>query len=119
MLDTISSQRIEPIKLPVLGSSSTDGEGKDFFYAENLPMKSFCRSGYPFSFDVASRFSTTQGLLETETFKQKQEVYDTMIEHDIFIKMPPRKKYSVKAKITCIRKAEPRIVAPEMPYTGI
>lgn len=119
MLDTISSQRIEPLKLPVLGSSSTDGEGKDFFYAENLPMKSYCRSGYPFSFDVASRLSIAQSILETETFKQKQEVSDAMIEHDIFIKMQPRKRYSVKAKITCIRKAKPRIVIPEMPCTGI
>ena len=119
MLDTISSQRIEPIKLPVLGSSSTDGEGKDFFYAENLQMKSFCRSSYPFSFDVASRFSTTQGLLETETFKQKQEVYDTMIEHDIFIKMPPKRRRTVKFKIQHIRKARPNIVIPENYYTDI
>jgi hypothetical protein len=119
MLDTISSQRIEPIKFPVLGSRSTDGEGKVFFYAENLPMKSFRRSGYPFSFDIASRLPITQGLLETETFKQKQEVYDTMIEHDIFIKMPPKRRHTVKFKIQHIKKARPNIVIPENYYTDI
>ncbi len=119
MLDTMSSQRIESLKLPVLGSSSTDGEGKDFFYAENLPMKSLCRSGYSFSFDVASCFSTAQGFLETETFRQREEAYDAMIEHDIFIKMPPKKRRSVKFKILHVSKAKPKIVIPENFYADI
>jgi len=35
-----------------------------------------------------------------------------LIEEDIVVKMPPKRKYKVKLKIRKISKAKPRIVSP-------
>ena len=36
-----------------------------------------------------------------------------LIAHDIVVKMPPKRKLSIKARIIRIQKAEPRVVIPE------
>lgn len=36
-----------------------------------------------------------------------------MIEHDIFVQMPPNKRYTIKIRGFRRKKAEPRIVLPE------
>lgn len=35
------------------------------------------------------------------------------VEHDITVRMPPKRRYTVKLKITSIRKATPNIAEPE------
>lgn len=42
-----------------------------------------------------------------------------LLEHDIVVKMPPKRKFAIKARITRIRKAHPQIVIPENLYPGI
>lgn len=119
ILAPASSNRVKPFYLLVLGSSSTDGEDKDLSQLRDLRTR-MSYSGHSYSvYDVASHFETAPLIFENETYKQSVIDTEGMIEYDIIIKMPPRKKYSIKAKITRIRKAEPRIVIPEKPYTGI
>ncbi|MBI5195245.1 MAG: hypothetical protein HZA10_02865 [Nitrospirae bacterium] len=117
MPDTISSNRIEPVNFIRLGSSSTDGE--DRAWNLNYPIvKGSYTSGYYPEFDIASYSGSTALIPENETYKYKEIIPEEMLEHDIFVKMPPKKKYTIKAKIVCVRKAEPQIVIPEYPYTG-
>lgn len=118
MLDTVSSNRVKPFYMPPLGSSSTDGEDKDLSHLRLMTGMVY-PGGIWLSYDVASHSEPSALIFENETYKNKEIFTDEMIEHDIYVKMPPIKKYSIKAKITRIRKAEPRIVLPEMPYTGI
>ena len=116
--EIVSSNRIVPF-LPIkLGSSSTDGEDRDFVTDYFVAQSPYSAGYYP-SFDVASHLAATPSLTENETYKDRAPIAEEMIEHDIFVKMPPKKKYTIKAKITRIRKAEPRIVIPDYPYTGI
>src|SRR4030043_853239 len=116
--EIVSSDRIVPF-LPIkLGSSSTDGEDIDFV-TDYFVAQSPYSAGHYLSFDVASHLASVSPISENETYKHKKLIPEEMLEHDIFVKMPPKKKYSIKAKITRIRKAEPRIVIPDYPYTGI
>lgn len=119
MLDVVTSQKIKPFSPIRLGSSSTDGEDKDYLNFDHFVEKAMHSVGSYLSFDVASHLGFITPILENETYKTKEFFTEEMIEHDIYVKMPPRKKYSIKARITRIRKAVPRIVIPEMPYTGI
>lgn len=49
-----------------------------------------------------------------ETFKDIETIPAEMLEHDIFVKMPSKREYTIKAKIIQRYKAEPRIVVPEI-----
>lgn len=119
MLDTVSSNRIAPFPLIRLGSSSTDGEDRDFLNLDYFITKALYSTGYYLSFDVASHSASVSPISENETYKHKELIPEEMLEHDIVVKMPPKRKFVIKARITCIRKAEPQIVIPENPYTGI
>ncbi len=35
------------------------------------------------------------------------------VEHDIILRMPPKRRYTIKLKITAIRKATPRFIEPD------
>lgn len=48
---------------------------------------------------------------ENETYKHKEFIPEEMIEHDIFVKMPPKRKRTVKFKIRRIRRAKPNLLA--------
>lgn len=115
--DVVSSNKIIPV-LPVnLGSNSTDGEDGDYLQFLGYPIiKGYCSSGHYLALDIASYSTATPSLIENETYKDRITIAEEMIEHDIYVKMPPKKRYSIKAKITSIRKAEPSIVTPENPY---
>lgn len=43
----------------------------------------------------------------------EEMILASMIEHDIYVRMPPKKKYTVEIIINSIKKAEPRVVDPE------
>jgi hypothetical protein len=116
-LDVVSSNKIIPF-LPVsLGSSSTDGEDRDYLQFLVYPIiRGYCPSGHYLALDIASYLTATLSLIGNETYKDRVTIAEEMIEHDIYVQMPPKKRFSVKAKIIGIRKAEPRIVTPENPY---
>jgi len=119
IFDVGTSKKIEPFPSIRLGSSSTDGEDKDLLNLDYFMTKSHYPIGYYLTYDVASHFESVFPIVENETYKSKEIIPEEMLEHDIVVKMPPKRKFSIKARITCIRKAEPRIVIPENPYTGI
>lgn len=117
IVDTISSNRIKSVNFDILGSRSTDGEDRDFLNLDYFPIKDFYPVDY-LTFDVASHLENITPILENETY-YKELIPEEMIEHDIFVKMPPKRRRAVKFKIKCIRRAKPRIVIPEHPYTDI
>jgi len=119
MFDVVTSKKIEPFPSVRLGSSSTDGEDIDWLNLEYFITKSHYSIGYCLTFDVASHLESVFPNVEKETSKSKEIIPDEMLEHDIVVKMPPKRKFSIKARIRRIRKAEPRVVIPENPYTGI
>lgn len=38
-----------------------------------------------------------------------EEIWKEMVEHDIFVKMPPIKQYKIEVYIRSIKKGEPRV----------
>lgn len=119
MLETITSQKIKPFVIIALGSSSTDGEDNDLLNLNyDMTEGSYPMGPHPL-YDIASHAESISPIFENETYKFREIIPEEMLEHDIFVKMPPKKKYTIKVKITRIRKAEPRIVIPDYPYTGI
>ncbi len=120
MPDVISSNRIEAPSFMRLGSSSIDGEDKDLLNLFYGMTEGYRPSGYyDFSFDVVSHLESTLPFMENETYKYREIIPEEMIEHDIFVKMPPKRRRTVKFKIRRIRRAKPRIVIPEYPYIDI
>lgn len=119
MLETITSKSIEPISFISLGASSTDSEDKDLLIHNYFTRKRVYPAGIYFSHDIASIIKDMSINFRNETFGEIETIPEEMLEHDIFVKMPPKKKYTIKAKVIRIRKAEPHIVIPEHLYTEI
>jgi transposase-like protein len=40
----------------------------------------------------------------------EEQIISSMVQHDIVVKMPPKKKYTLKVKEFRVRKAEPKIL---------
>lgn len=52
------------------------------------------------------------GTHEESLLKEKYTTLEDSIEHDVFVRIPPKKRYIVEVDIKSIRKAEPNIVEP-------
>ena len=48
---------------------------------------------------------------ENETYKHKEFIPEEMMEHNIFVKMQPKRRRTVKFKIVHIRRAKPNLLA--------
>lgn len=118
MLDVISSNRIETFSFMRLGSSSIDGEDRDLLNLAYVMTKGYHSLGHYFPLDVVSHLESTLPFIENETYKYRKIIPEEMIEYDIFVQMPPKRRLAVKATITHVRKAEPHIVVPENPSIG-
>ncbi len=55
----------------------------------------------------------TNGRVASEKASAKDANLNDMIEHDIVVRMPPKRRYLVEVDVTDIRKAKPKIVAPD------
>ena len=40
-------------------------------------------------------------------------IFTSMIEHDIYVNMPPISEYTIKVKVISVEKGEPRVVDPD------
>ena len=49
-------------------------------------------------------------VLNMDIFKYDGSIKEEILAHDVIIRMPSKKKYYIKAKIVCVRKAEPKII---------
>jgi hypothetical protein len=59
----------------------------------------------------------SSGTKERVTSKKKppEELnLEETIEHDVFVRIPPKRRYLVEVDVKRIRKAEPNIVVPEL-----
>lgn len=62
--------------------------------------------------DQQSEFETKSGIfLIKET--AEESLFEEMLEHDVVIRFPPPKKYTVQLRIKSVTKGKPRIVEPE------
>jgi hypothetical protein len=55
----------------------------------------------------------TNGQVASKEASAKDANLDDMIEHDIVVRMPPKRRYLVEVDVTDIRKAKPKIVVPD------
>lgn len=110
MLETRTTQRIKTFIPFNVGSGSKRIEDLEETMS-NYPLI----KGFTFDnllFDVATHLNIVYlQHLANETFKGGEETIPVeILEHDVYVRMSPVRKYSIKAKITKITKAEPRIV---------
>ncbi len=113
MLDNISSTSIKLFPIFMTGASSTEGEDKEFLNLIRYPERVLLREGSYFIFDTASFTKEIPVHFKNETFRDREMISEEMIEHDIVVKMPPKKRFFIKAKIKHVRKAKPQIILPE------
>lgn len=109
MLETRTTQRIKTfIPFNVCSGSKRMEELEETMY-NFPPMKGFPVD--PFLYDAATHLTAVYlQHFANETFKTEETIPVEMLEHDVYVRMSPIRKYSIKAKITKIAKAEPRIV---------
>ncbi len=43
----------------------------------------------------------------------EEDIINEMMKHDIVIRMPPIREYSIKLKIKSVEKASPKVIRPE------
>jgi len=117
MLENISSTSVKLFPAFMTGSSSTDGEDKEFLNLIQYPYRLFFSEADFSLFDTASYAKDITLHFRNETFRDIQKISEEMLEHDIVVKMSPKRRFLIKAKIKKIRKAEPQhIIIPENTY---
>lgn len=75
----------------------------------------FYRSLPPFEIDLSSvrpHFEPMNRISLIEEFYE-EILPEEALEHDIVVRMPPRKRHTIELEVKSIKKAEPRIVEPE------
>ncbi|MCK5506341.1 MAG: hypothetical protein KAJ10_14350 [Thermodesulfovibrionia bacterium] len=71
MLDTISSTSVKLFPVFMTGSSSTDGEDKDFLTLIQYPVRALLRQAPNIFFDTASFTTASPFYIMTESFKER------------------------------------------------
>lgn len=114
-----------PISYAITGSSrreETDiGEILDRIFSglrrqELMRPPSFYRSLPPLSeIDLSSVHPYFEPMTMTSLVEESCEEIapEETLEYDTIVRMPPRKRYIIDLEVKSIKKAEPRIVAPE------
>jgi len=110
MLVIVTAQSIKPYIVITLGSSSTDSEDKEFLKLLHYRKKTISHEIDFFLSDSASYTKDIPIHFRNETFREKETVSEEMLVHDIVVKMPPKKRFFIKAKIKKINKAEPKVI---------
>ena len=64
-------------------------------------------------YDTASYKNVHILNIKNETFGEIERPLEEMLEHDIIVKMLPKNRFTVKGRITRIRKAEPRVIVED------
>ena len=59
---------------------------------------------------VENAFSEIEQKVDTPS---EEDILSGMVSNDLVVHMPPRRQYTVRLKVTSIKKAEPNIVAPD------
>lgn len=72
----------------------------------NLPEQAF----FPISSLSPKRITRTSPLVENF---HNNVSFEEMIEHDIIVRMPPKKRYTINLQVVSIKRAQPKIVEPE------
>jgi hypothetical protein len=63
---------------------------------------------YP-NFEIKSETFVSDVILKDIFYKDYKEI----VEHDVVVCMPPKKRYTLEINIKTIRKGEPKIIEPE------
>lgn len=114
MVDTITTQKVRPFILLILGSSSREQENGGGTMGYYPARKSI--SGPAVPHDTASHADAVSLEFSSDTYVEGSVFLEEMYERDIYVAMEPRAKYAITAKIRSIRKGEPQIVVPESSF---
>ena len=68
-----------------------------------------------FEIDSSSVYHIFEPMIVTSSI---EEIYteilpEEMLEYDIVVRMPPKKKYTIELEVKSIKKAKPKIIEPE------
>jgi len=77
-----------------------------FFYRNLFPLLEIDLSSVRPHFEIKSETSLMGEAIE-------EVVPEEMLEYDIVVRIPPRRRYTIELKVKSIKRAEPRIVEPE------
>jgi hypothetical protein len=114
MVDTSTAQKVKPFVLLILGSSSIERENGGGVMHHHHSRNRFSERAVPH--DTASHANAISLEFASDTYVEETSFPEEMIEHDIYVAMAPRAKYTIQAKIRSVRKAEPLVVVPESPF---
>lgn len=114
MIDTSTAQKVRPFVLLILGSSSIERENGGGVMDHYPVRKRFSESAVPP--DTASHADVMSIEFVNDTYVEAASFPEEMYEHDIYVAMEPKAKYTITAKIRSIKKAEPQVVVPESPF---
>ena len=76
------------------------------FYRNLSPLLEIDLSSVQPYFEIKSETSLMGEAIE-------EVVPEEILEYDIVVRIPPRKRYTIELKVNSVRRAEPRIVEPE------
>ena len=62
---------------------------------------------------VYPHFRPKAGVTFVEEFYE-EPIPEEMLEYDIVVKMPPKEKHTIELEIKSIKKAEPKVIKPEL-----
>lgn len=112
-----------PIQYPLSGSSTEkmeinevldslfsiwirERQPKEIFYQNLLSLLEIDLSSVWPHFEIKSETSLIKETVE-EVFPKE------MLEYNVVVRIPPKRRYTVQMRIKCIRRGEPKIVEPE------
>lgn len=69
----------------------------------------------PFKIDLSSVHPHFESVTRTSLIEEFYEgiLPEEILEYDIVVRIPPRKRYTIELEVKGIKKAEPKIVEPE------
>lgn len=76
------------------------------FYPSLFPQLEIDLSSVQPHFEIKSETSLIRETTE-------EAVPEEMLEYDVVVRIPPRKRYTIELRIKTVRRGEPRIVEPE------
>lgn len=106
MVETMTTETIRHIDMITLVSSSRNNGDAELLIATH-PLKRVNTKNY-ISCDTASYVNVVILNFRSETFGDIERPLEEMLEHDIVVKMLPKNRFTIKARITRISKAEPK-----------
>lgn len=106
MAETMTTEKLMPRVITLVSSSIGNGDVE--FLHPSYPKR--VHPATYIQYDTASYTNVIILNTRNETFGEIERPLEEMLEHDIVVRMSPKNSFTIKARITRISKAEPKII---------